>query len=279
MSDQRPVIEVEGLRKAYGEGEDALTVFEGLSFDVDPGEFVVVVGPSGCGKSTLLGVIDGLIEPTAGEVRIGGEPVTGPRTDVAMVFQSFQLLPWRTVRDNVAIGLEIQGVPERERYARADEWIETVGLAEFAEAYPEELSGGMRQRVGLARALAVDPSILLMDEPFGALDAQTRDRLQAELLQLWEQRESTVVFVTHDVDEAIFLADQVLVMSSKPADFVAEVTVPFERPRWSRRLEIESDDRFDEIERELRYALGLTPDAIGTGPREHPAESTAGTDE
>lgn len=262
MSEQPPAITIEGLRKVYGEGADALTVLDGLDFTVDRGEFVVLVGPSGCGKSTLLGLIDGLIEPTAGSIRIDGDPVTGPRTDVAMVFQSFQLLPWRTVRDNVAIGLEIQGVGQRERYARADEWIDTVGLDGFADAYPDELSGGMRQRVGLARALAVDPSLLLMDEPFGALDAQTKDRLQTELLRLWEQRRSTVVFITHDIDESIYLADRVLVMSSKPADIVAEFEVPFERPRWSRRLEIETDDRFEEIKRGLRRQLGLTPEGL-----------------
>ncbi len=274
MSDHHPAITVDGLTKVYGEGPESLTVFEDLDFTVDPEEFVVIVGPSGCGKSTLLNVIDGLIEPTAGTVEIHGDPVAGPRNDVARVFQSFELLPWRTVRDNVAIGLEIQGVPEAERYARAEEWIETVGLAEFTDSYPDELSGGMQQRVGLARALTVDPEILLMDEPFGALDAQTRDRLQTELLQLWEQRQSTVVFITHDIDEAIYLADRVLVMSQKPAEIVAEFDVPFERPRWSRRLDIETDDRFGALERDLRRQLGLTPDGT-LGPSESATDQSS----
>lgn len=258
------MIKVVGLTKAYGSGGDALVVLDELDFTVDRGEFLVVLGPSGCGKSTLLGLLDGLIEPTAGEIRIDGDPVTGPRTDTAMVFQSFQLLPWRTVRDNVAIGLEIQGLAESERYSRADEWIERVGLEGFEEAYPGELSGGMQQRVGLARALVVDPELLLMDEPFGALDAQTRDRLQTELLQLWEQRRSTVVFITHDIDEAIHLADRVLVLSTKPATITAELEIPFERPRWSRRLDIEGDDRFESIKRKLRAELGLTPSDVVT---------------
>lgn len=224
---------------------------------VEPGEFVAVIGPSGCGKTTLLSLVDGRLAPDEGTVRVGGDPVTDPRPDVATVFQDFRLFPWRTVRANVELGLEIQGVPESERRERAATWLDTVGLSDVADSRPHELSGGMRQRVGLARALAVDPEVLLMDEPFGALDAQTRDRLQTELLRLLEDRPKTVLFVTHDVGEAAFLADRVLVLGGTPAGVVAEFDVDIERPRWSRRAEVETSDGYENLRRDLRDALGL----------------------
>lgn len=250
------------LSKKYGTGEDTLTVMENLSLDVDDREFVVLVGPSGCGKTTLLKMMDGQIEPTSGEVRINDQTVTGPVPEVAMVFQSFELLPWRSVMKNVELGLEIQGVPKDERRERAQRWIDMVGLEGFEDSYPSGLSGGMQQRVGLARALAVEPEILLMDEPFGALDAQTKDEMQTELLQLWEREQKTVFFITHDISEAIYLADRVLVMSQKPAVISKEIEIPFSRPRAGRRVEIETDDRFEEIERELRAELGLDKQAM-----------------
>jgi NitT/TauT family transport system ATP-binding protein len=250
-------IEVESIGKRYGEGDDALKVMEDVSFEIEENEFVSIIGPSGCGKTTLLKIIDGLVPSSSGEVRIDGARVTSPRPTSAMVFQTFQLLPWRNVVDNVALGLEIQGLEKAERQRVAHEWIETVGLEGFEDSYPWELSGGMKQRVGLARALAIDPEILLMDEPFGALDAQTRDQMQGELLELLEQKRKTIVFVTHDIEEAIFLADRVLVLSSKPATITRELEVDLERPRWNRRVEIIEDDRFDHWMRTLRQDLGL----------------------
>lgn len=250
-------IQCDNISKQYGDGADAVSVLENISIDVEDREFVVVVGPSGCGKTTLLKMMDGQVEPTSGEIRINDQVVTGPIPEVAMVFQSFQLLPWRTIISNVELGLEIQNVPKKERRERAQEWINSVGLDGFEDRYPSDLSGGMQQRVGIARALAVDPEILLMDEPFGALDAQTKDEMQTELLELWEQEQKTVVFITHDISEAIYLADRVLVMSTKPAKISKEIEIPFERPRAGRRVEIEADDRFEKIERELRSELGL----------------------
>ena len=253
----------------FGTGGDAtgtVRVFEDLSLRVEAGEFVAVVGPSGCGKTTLLRIVDGLVEPTEGSVRIAGERVPGPRRDVATVFQDFGLFPWRTVVENVALGLEIRDWPATKRRERAHEWIDTVGLAGFAEAYPDELSGGMKQRVGLARALAVEPDVLLMDEPFGALDAQTREVLQTELLRLLDERRRTVMFVTHDIEEAVFLADRVVVLSGTPARVVRDVTVEFERPRWPRRASVEASDRFEEIRRRVRSDLGLDAPVADEGP-------------
>lgn len=256
-------IEVENIVKTYGEGPNAVHVLDGINFVIEEREFVCILGPSGCGKTTLLKMMDGLIDPTEGEIRIGGTPVDEPTADAALVFQNFELFPWRNTLENVALGLEISGMGKEERRERAQEWIDRVQLDGFEESYPSELSGGMQQRVGLARALAVDPEVLLMDEPFGALDAQTKDRMQTQLLQLWEQEKKTVAFVTHDIRESVFLADRVLVMSSKPSSVVADIDIPFERPRWNRRIEVENDDRFEDIERELRSHLGLTPDAEG----------------
>lgn len=252
-------ITVENVSKYYGEGEAPVHVLDSIDFSVDEREFLVVLGPSGCGKTTLLKMLDGLVEPSSGRITVDGSPVTEPRGDVALVFQNFGLFPWRTVRRNITLGLEIQGVTKEQRRRRADELIELVGLSGFEENYPSELSGGMQQRVGLARALAVDPEVLLMDEPFGALDAQTKDQLQTELLQLWGERRKTAVFITHDISEAVFLADRILVMSPKPSEILYETDVDFERPRWNRRVEIERSDRFARIEREIREQLNLLP--------------------
>ncbi|MFB6138018.1 MAG: ABC transporter ATP-binding protein [Halobacteriaceae archaeon] len=254
----------EAVTKRYG--PDGPLVFRDLSISVAPGEFVVVVGPSGCGKTTLLQLAAGVEAPTAGTVRVGGAPVDGPTEETAMVFQDFVLLPWKTVLENVALGLAVQERmdPDRRR-AVAREWLETVGLADVADRYPRALSGGMCQRVGLARALAVDPAVVLLDEPFGSLDAQTRHRLQGELLALWSEREQTACFVTHDVDEALFLADRVVVLSDAPAEVVAERSVPFERPRAQRRAEIEQSERFASLRTALRRDLGLTDPARAAG--------------
>ena len=266
-------IEVDGITKSYGEGDAAVHVLDGIDFTIDEREFVCILGPSGCGKTTLLKMMDGLVEPTDGEIRIGGNPVTEPTPDAALVFQNFELFPWRNTLDNVALGLEIEGKSKEERYEIARDWIDRVQLDGFEDSYPSALSGGMQQRVGLARALAVDPEVLLMDEPFGALDAQTKDRMQTQLLQLWEGEKKTVAFVTHDIRESVFLADRVIVMSTKPSTIVADIDIPFERPRWTRRVEVENDDRFEDIERELRGHLGLNAEEV-TGAGEDTAAVT-----
>jgi NitT/TauT family transport system ATP-binding protein len=220
-----------GFTVRRGRRDEHIEVLSKVSLEVDRGEFCCVIGPSGCGKSTLLRILDGLIRPTSGQVVIGGRVCTAPRADVGVVFQSFNLFPWRTVAQNVELGLEERGIARAQRRERAGRWLERVGLTGFEHFYPAQLSGGMQQRVGLARALAIEPDILLMDEPFGSLDAQTRLLLQAELLRLWALDRKTVVFVTHDVEEALFLADRVVVISPRPGTVVASVQVPFPRPR------------------------------------------------
>lgn len=252
-------IDVMNVSKRYGDAEGGVSVFENLSFSVADEEFVVIVGPSGCGKTTLLEMIAGITSPSAGTITVESTPIDRPSPEVAMVFQNFVLLPWMTVLENVAMGLKVQeGMAKEPREEIAREWIEKVGLAGYEDSQPSELSGGMQQRVGLARALAVDPQILLMDEPFGALDAQTRDGLQSELLELWSTEQKTVLFVTHDIEEAIYLADRILVLSEKPATIVDEMTVDIDRPRWGRRLEIESSEEFERVKARLREDLGLS---------------------
>ncbi|RQG87925.1 ABC transporter ATP-binding protein [Natrarchaeobius halalkaliphilus] len=250
-------ITVDRVSKTYGNGEEAVHVLDDISISIPEKEFVCILGPSGCGKTTLMKMMDGLVDPSEGEIRIGDTVITEPTPEAALVFQNFELFPWRTTLENVELGLEILGVDKSTRRERAQTWIDRVGLDGFEESYPSELSGGMQQRVGLARALCVDPEVILMDEPFGALDAQTKDKMQTQLLQLWEQEKKTVVFVTHDIRESIFLADRVLVMGTKPSSIVEDIEIPFERPRWKRRVEIENDDRFADIEQLLRERLGL----------------------
>ncbi|MFB6140592.1 MAG: ABC transporter ATP-binding protein [Halosimplex sp.] len=225
-------VAVDGVTKVFGvEDGDPVRALDGVSFSVEEGEFVCIVGPSGCGKTTLFRIIAGLESATDGEVRLDGEPVTGPAMDRGMVFQEYGLFPWRTVVENVAFGLEQQDLPAEDRRRRAQEMIDLVGLDGFEDAYPNELSGGMKQRVGIARALAVDPALLLMDEPFGSVDAQTRDMLHDELLDIWSETGKTVLFVTHDVEEAVKLADRVVVLSSGPGTVAEVVDVDLERPR------------------------------------------------
>ncbi|MGV9455022.1 ABC transporter ATP-binding protein [Streptomyces sp. NPDC003635] len=192
------------------------TALDGIDLEIADGEFVVLVGPSGCGKSTLLDLLGGLTSPTGGRILLDGEPVTGPGLDRGIVFQQYALLPWRTAQGNVEFGLEATGVPRRQRAARAREFLDLVGLTGFEDRHPHELSGGMRQRVAIARSLAYDPDVLLMDEPFAALDAQTRESLQDELLRIWQRTGKTVVFITHGIDEAVYLGQRVAVMTSRP---------------------------------------------------------------
>ncbi|MFC3229207.1 ABC transporter ATP-binding protein [Marinibaculum pumilum] len=202
-----------------------------VSFDIRPQEFISIVGPSGCGKTTLLHVIAGLQQPTGGSVQTPTGTVTGPGRDRALVFQSPTLLPWRSVRDNIAYGLKLQGRVDAGTPERIDALVRLVGLEGFDRQYPHELSGGMQQRVNLARALAVSPEVLLMDEPFAALDAQTRELMQAELLRIWEREHKTVVFITHQIDEAVFLSDRVVVMSPHPGRLARIIDIDIERPR------------------------------------------------
>lgn len=204
------------------------------------GEFVCVLGPSGCGKTTLLRIIAGLEEPTGGTILLNNKEITGPGSDRGMVFQEFGLFPWRTVRKNIEFGLEIRKVEKEERRKISDKYIDLVGLKGFENSHPYELSGGMKQRVGIARALANDPEILLMDEPFGALDAQTRNLMQKELLRIWSETKKTVVFITHSVDEAVFVADRVVVMSARPGNIRYVFNVEWERPRDRASVEFAS---------------------------------------
>lgn len=234
-------LDVQNVSKVYGEGETAVKALDDVSLDVDDQEFISILGPSGCGKSTLLRIIDGLLEPTSGKILIDGEEVVKSGQDRGMVFQSFNLFPWRTVLENVAFGLEIAGYSSQEQREIASEYVEMVGLGDFKDAYPKELSGGMQQRVGLARALAIDPEILLMDEPFGALDAQTRELMQIELLKIWSEYQKTSVFVTHDIEEAIFLSDRVVVLTDRPGTIHEIVDVPFDRPRYERDLKASAE--------------------------------------
>jgi NitT/TauT family transport system ATP-binding protein len=208
-----------------------LRALDGFELEVEEGEFMSIVGPSGCGKSTFLNVLLGLLKPDSGEVLMHGKRIGGPGSDRAMVFQEFGLLPWRTVQNNIELGLELKRAPAAKRRAVAERLVSLVGLAGFEHHYPHELSGGMKQRVGLARALATDPGVLLMDEPFAALDAQTRDLMQVELLRIWREARKTVLFVTHQIEEAIYLSDRVMVMSKRPGRAKKYFSVELPRPR------------------------------------------------
>jgi NitT/TauT family transport system ATP-binding protein len=225
-------IRVRNLAKRY----DALEVFRGIDFDVGEREIVTIVGPSGCGKTTLLRCIDGLIPVDAGEIWCGEERVTEPIAGMAMVFQHFGLFPWKTVYENVAYGLRLAGASAAEIAERVPQFIKLVGLAGFENAYPYQMSGGMQQRCGLARALAIEPSVLLMDEPFAAVDAQTREILQFELLRIWETRPTSMIFVTHSIEEAVLMGDRVFVLKGRPSNIQKIVEVDLPRPRTRETL-------------------------------------------
>jgi NitT/TauT family transport system ATP-binding protein len=224
---------IRNLRKSFRSqrSEDPIQIFEEISFEVHPSEFISLVGPSGCGKTTFLRILDGLIPRDDGEILLDGKTVIQPGPDKGFVFQDSSLLLWRTVIDNVILGLELQGVNKRAARKKAEQYIALVGLAGFEHHYPHELSGGMQQRVNLARALIIDPQVLLMDEPFASLDAQTREIMQAELLKMWNQAKKTVIFVTHQIEEAVFLSDRVVVFSARPTRIREIVKVSLPRPR------------------------------------------------
>ncbi len=222
----------QGLTKEFcREEKEPVVALDDISFEVEDGEFVCILGTSGCGKTTLLRIIAGLEKPTSGEVLVGGVPVEGPSPERGMVFQEYSLFPWRNVLENIAFGLEMKNIPKEERLKLARTYVKRVNLEGFETAYPHELSGGMRQRVAIARALANDPQVLLMDEPLGALDAQTRNQMQQELLEIWEREKKTVIFVTHSVDEAVYLADRMVVLSPRPGRVDDIVSVDIPRPR------------------------------------------------
>ena len=224
-------VTVAGVSKTFEGEEGPVRALQDVEFEVRDGEFVCIVGPSGCGKTTLFRIIGGIDRATGGDVLLSGEPVTGPTPDLGIVFQEYHLFPWRTVRENVAFGLEQTGTEAERRRERVDEMLRLVGLEGSGDSYPSRLSGGMKQRVAIARALAVDPELLLMDEPFGSVDAQTRNMLHEELLDIWAETGKTVLFVTHDVEEAVKLADRIIVMSSGPGSVSEIVDVDLDRPR------------------------------------------------
>jgi NitT/TauT family transport system ATP-binding protein len=256
------MLEISHLQKYYGDAE--VPAVSDFNLKVDTGEFVTLIGPSGCGKTTALRIVTGLLDASGGEVFVDGKPSTGPSPDKAIVFQMFNLFPWRTALTNVAYGLELQGVGKKERLETARQYLDLVGLSNRVGHYPSQLSGGQNQRVGLARALAIEPKLLLMDEPFGALDALTRERLQEEVAQICADKDLTVLFVTHSVDEAIYLSDRIIVMGT-PGQVIGEFQVELPRPRhdYDWRAEPEYAQIRGEIWRLLREELAKV-EAVAT---------------
>ncbi len=256
-------LELKDISMLFSRRDQRFVALRDVSFQVAAGEFISIVGASGCGKTTLLRIVDGLSKPTRGQVWVDGRAVDRPGPDRGFVFQQDALFPWRSVLDNVIFGLEVQGKPKREARERADVLVRLVGLSGFEQHFPHELSGGMRQRANLARALTIDPDVLLMDEPFASLDAQTREIMQAELLRIWRSNRKTVLFVTHQIDEAVYLADRVVVMTSRPGQVKAVLDVDIPRPR---DLSVKRTPRFLElvdaiwkmIEEEVKAALHIT---------------------
>lgn len=239
-------LEIRDLDQSFPrEDGSILTVLDHVSFDVKDKEFVCILGASGCGKTTLLRLIAGLDTARNGSIILEGEKITGTSPKVGFVFQEYSLFPWRTVIDNIAFGLEMKGVSKEDRYMVAERYLNLINLAQFRDSYPSELSGGMRQRVAVARALTLDPVLLLMDEPFGALDAQTRNMLQKELLQIWEKTKKMIVFITHSVDEAVYLADRIIVMTPRPGRICRNFEVQLPRPRDRTNIE------FAQVRREV----------------------------
>jgi NitT/TauT family transport system ATP-binding protein len=252
-----PFIEARSISLVFRpKNREPVTALQEFNLEVGRGEFVSLVGPSGCGKSTFLNILLGLVRPDSGELKLNDREIHGPGQERAMVFQEFGLLPWRTVQGNVELGLELKQLPAPKRAARATELIKLVGLKGFEQHYPHELSGGMKQRVGLARALATEPDVLLMDEPFAALDAQTRDLMQTELLQIWERTQKTVLFVTHSIEEAVYLSDRVVVMTARPGKTKAVLRIQLPRPRdYEMRLTAEFNEIKSRIWDDLKDEL------------------------
>jgi NitT/TauT family transport system ATP-binding protein len=227
----KPMVSIREARKIYETTRGRVVSLGGVDLDVARAEFVTLVGPSGCGKSTMLNLVAGLLQPTSGQVLVDGKPIKGPGPDRGVIFQQYALFPWLTAQQNVEFGLRLQGVKKAERHTRAQHYLDLVGIGRFANALPKELSGGMKQRCAIARAYAVHPSLLLMDEPFGALDALTRVQMQDDLLATWQHERRTIIFITHDVDEAVYLAGRVVVMAANPGRISEIVDVPLPYPR------------------------------------------------
>jgi len=254
-----------GMTFETREGE-AVEALAPVTLDIAPGEFIALVGPSGCGKSTLLNILAGFLKPTSGEARVGGEIITRPDIDHGMVFQDYALFPWLSVIDNVAFGLERQGIPKALRLETAAEYLELVGLADFARKRPSELSGGMKQRVAIARVFATEPSIIFMDEPFGALDALTRRHLQHQLLEIWQRHKKTIVFVTHSVQEAIYLANRIIVMTARPGRIKIDKRIDLAYPREFTEQRFRQYEKliFEQLDEELAKTFDFeTQGAIG----------------
>jgi NitT/TauT family transport system ATP-binding protein len=245
-------IDISHISISLGRGAEAFEAVRNLHFSIEPGEFICVVGPSGCGKSTLLGALAGHLQISKGSLTVDRQTISGPSPDRGIVFQQHTLFPWKRVRNNVAFGPKMRGVAKTERRRAADAILSLVGLAGFEAFYPSQLSGGMQQRVEIARVLINQPRVLLMDEPFGALDAQTRAMMQEVLLDIWTKIPTTAVFVTHDIDEALFLADRVIVMSARPGRVVEDIRLPFARPRHS---ELVTEDEFVRLKRHILNLL------------------------
>ena len=248
----KPILIADHLQMTFSPADAPLEALAEANFEVAPNEFICLIGPSGCGKSTLLRILGGLVRPTGGQVLLNGTPLTAPQRQIGYVFQRSNLMPWRSALRNVMLPLEIQGVPRAEAERRACELLESVDLSDFADSLPRDLSGGMRQRVALARALIYDPDVLLLDEPFGALDALTRERMNWELLRIWQARRKTVLMVTHNIQEAIYLSDRVLTMSPRPGRIERDVIIDLPRPRTQDDL---YKPRFLELARTLRETL------------------------
>jgi NitT/TauT family transport system ATP-binding protein len=251
-SADRGRIELKRLSMSFGQGTARVEAVESVDLVVAPGEFVSIIGPSGCGKSTLLNVVAGFMPPTEGEVLLDGVPIKGPGPERGVVFQQYSLFPWMSVRKNVEFGLKMQGVPASKRQTTARTLLGLAGLLAFENHYPDQLSGGMKQRVGIVRALATSPQVMLMDEPFGALDSQTRVVMQQILTNMWQKFRLSVLFITHDIEEAIFLSDRVYVMTARPGRIKAEVAIPLPRPRTA---EMMSSIEFTQILHKLRNLI------------------------
>lgn len=250
---RRPVIQARNISAVFPNGNGGLRALENVSFEVAAQEFLCILGPSGSGKSTLLRILAGLLVPTCGEVLYNGEPIRSPRREVGFVFQKANLMPWRTAIENIALPLELAGTPRFEAVIKAQEMIELVGLSGFANTLPRDLSGGMAQRVAIARALVSDPEVLLLDEPFGSLDALTRERMGSELLRIWQMHRKTVVMVTHSISEALFLADRVLALSDRPGQLRLNLMVNLPRPRLEA---MRYSAAFGRLARQVRQAIG-----------------------